>query len=71
MIQNIFALAIVFLAAGISIFSVIKSLISKNGTHCNGCTACDTNTQRKLKMNVFKDGANINYKDLVFHNKRK
>ncbi len=68
MIQNILALIIVFLAAGISIYSVIKSLTSKNGGHCSGCSACETSSSHQSKTTA---GNNINYKNLVFDDKGK
>ena len=69
MIQNILALIIVFLAAGISIYSVIRSLTSKKGTHCDGCAACETSSSSKSKT-ITRD-KNFNYKNLVFDNKGK
>jgi hypothetical protein len=68
MIQNIIALVIVFLAAGISIFSVIRSLTSKKGTHCDGCAACETHSSGKSK--TLSGNKNINYKNLVFDNRK-
>jgi hypothetical protein len=40
MIQNIIALTIVFSAAGVTLFSVVKSLTAKKAAHCGGCTGC-------------------------------
>jgi len=68
MIQNILALIIVFLAAGISIYSVIRSLTSKKGAHCDGCTACGTSNSRRSKTTKVN---NIDYKNLVVDNKGK
>lgn len=68
MIQNILALIIVFLAAGISIYSVIKSLTSKNGGHCSGCSACETSSSRRSKSDV---AHHIDYKNLIFDGKGK
>lgn len=69
MTQNILALIIVFLAAGISIYSVIKSLTSKGGGHCDGCSACGTNVSDKSKKST--GNKKINYQNLVFDNKGK
>ena len=68
MIQNILALAIVFLAAGISIFAVIRSLTSKGGGHCDGCSACGTSSSPKSKTNATHS---IDYKNLIFDGKGK
>jgi hypothetical protein len=70
MIQNILALIIVFLAAGISIYSVIRSLTSKKGAHCDGCAACGANSSNKSKTTAINN-KNINYKNLIFDNKGK
>lgn len=68
MVQNILALSIVLLAAVISVYSVVKSLTSKKGAHCDGCTACGTNSSSgKSKTKA----VNIDYKHLVFDNKGK
>ena len=69
MTQNILALIIVFLAAGISIYSVIRSLTSKKGTHCDGCAACGTNGSHR--SNTTAINKNINYKNLVFEKQGK
>ena len=41
MIQNILALIIVFAAAIISVYSVIRSITSKKASGCNGCSSCE------------------------------
>ena len=41
MTQNIIALIIVFLAAAISLYSIIKSLVFKKTSKCDGCSGCD------------------------------
>lgn len=43
MIQNLIALIIVFSAAAITVFSIIKSLTAKKTSHCGGCTGCSFN----------------------------
>lgn len=68
MIQNILAITIVSLAAGISLFSVIRSLTSKKSAHCDGCSACSTSNSGRSKTNVINT---IDYKNLVFDNKGK
>ena len=40
MIQNIIAITIVFLAAGYTVFSIIKNLCVKKASHCGGCSSC-------------------------------
>ena len=65
MIQNILAIVIVFLAAGITIYSLIKSLTSKKGAHCDGCAACGTNKQHKPK-GTFKNEQKVKYNNLIF-----
>jgi hypothetical protein len=40
MTQNIIALTIVFLAAGYTIFSIVRSLTAKKTSHCSGCAGC-------------------------------
>jgi len=40
MIQNLIALAIVFSAIGLTIFSMVKSLTAKKTTGCKGCDSC-------------------------------
>ncbi len=70
MVQNILALIIVFSAAAISIFSIVRSLTSKKGGHCDGCTACGPadigKHEKRDKSNIQK----VNYKNLVLDNKQ-
>lgn len=66
MIQNILALTIVFIAAGISVYATVRSLISKKGGHCDGCTACGTTNSQSSKTS---DVQHIDYKNLVFEGK--
>ena len=41
MTQNILALIIVFLAALITVYSVIRSITSKKTSNCGSCPACE------------------------------
>ena len=68
MIQNILALTIVFLAAVISLYAIIRSLTSKKGGHCDGCSACGTSSSHKSKTEMTHP---IDYKNLVFDGKGK
>lgn len=52
MIQDIIAQFIVFLAAGISIYSLIKSLSTKKASKCSGCAGCDFKKFQNVKLNV-------------------
>lgn len=47
--QNTIALLIVFLAAAISIYSIVKSLIFKKGSKCDGCSGCAFKNQTGTK----------------------
>ena len=49
MVQNTLALIIVFSAAIISIFSVVKSVVSKKAAKCDGCAGCEFK-----RTNLFK-----------------
>jgi hypothetical protein len=40
MIQNLIALAIVFLATGYVIFAVVRSVTAKKTSPCIGCKGC-------------------------------
>ena len=71
MTQNILAILIVFIAGGITIYSVIKTVISKKEAHCDGCPACRTNKQNKPKINTFKNQKDIKYDNLIFDNRGK
>lgn len=52
MIQDIIAQFIVFLASGISIYSLIKSLSTKKVSKCSGCAGCDFKKFQNVKLNV-------------------
>ncbi len=54
MIQNILALLIVFAAAAISIYSVVKSLMTNKSSGCHGCTACEPKNFSKMKIDKSK-----------------
>ncbi len=49
MTQNILALIIVFSAAIITVYSVIRSITSKKASHCSGCSACETKSVTPVK----------------------
>ena len=49
MIQNIIALIIVGIAAIITVYSLYKSLITKEKSLCGGCASCDLKTELKKK----------------------
>lgn len=71
MTQNSLALIIVFLSAGITVYSVVRSLTSKKGGSCSGCTACSTNTQPKLKIKPLEFHQDIKKMNMVIDPKRK
>lgn len=49
MIQNIIALIIVGIAAVITVYSLYKSLITKEKSLCGGCASCDLKSELKKK----------------------
>ena len=49
MIQNIIALTIVAAAGIITIYSLYKSLITKEKSLCGGCASCDLKNELKKK----------------------
>lgn len=49
MVQNIIALIIVFAAAIITVYSVIKSITSKKPSGCDGCSACEVKDVPTIK----------------------
>jgi hypothetical protein len=49
MIQNIIALTIVAAAAVTTIYSLYKSLITKEKSLCGGCASCDLKAELKKK----------------------
>ncbi len=49
MIQNIIALIIVGIAAVVTIYSLYKSLITKEKSLCGGCSSCDLKSELKKK----------------------
>ncbi len=54
MIQNILALIVVFIAAIISIYWVVKSLMTNKSSGCHGCTACEPKNFSKMKIDKSK-----------------
>lgn len=49
MIQNIIALIIVGTAGLITVYSLYKSLITKEKSLCGGCASCDLKSELKKK----------------------
>jgi hypothetical protein len=49
MIQNIIALIIVAAAGVITLYSLYKSLITKEKSLCGGCASCDLKNELKKK----------------------
>ncbi len=49
MIQNILALIIVFGAAIITVYFLIRSVTSKKPSGCDGCSACEVNDAPTIK----------------------
>ncbi len=49
MIQNIIALIIVGIAAVATVYSLYKSLITKEKGLCGGCASCDLKSELKKK----------------------
>ena len=49
MIQNIIALIIVDAAGVITLYSLYKSLITKEKSLCGGCASCDLKSELKKK----------------------
>lgn len=49
MIQNIIALIIVAAAGVITVYSLYKSLITKEKSLCGGCASCDLKSELKKK----------------------
>lgn len=63
MIQNILALIIVGIAAVITVYSLYKSLITKEKSLCGGCASCD------LKSELKKKGKLVPYAENIIHRK--
>jgi len=49
MIQNIIALIIVAAAGVITVYSLYKSMITKEKSLCGGCASCDLKSELKKK----------------------
>jgi len=49
MIQNIITLAIVFLTAAYTLYSIIKSLTLKTNSKCGGCSGCALKDHPSIK----------------------
>jgi len=63
MIQNIIALIIVAAAGVITLYSLYKSLITKEKGLCGGCASCD------LKSELKKKGKLVSYSENTTHRK--
>jgi hypothetical protein len=64
MIQNIIALIIVAAAGVITLYSLYKSLITKEKGLCGGCASCD------LKSELKKKGKLVPYAENASHRKK-
>ena len=65
MIQNIIALIIVATAGVVTVYSLYKSLITKEKSLCGGCASCD------LKSELKKKGKLVTYSENISHRKDK
>jgi len=59
MIQNIIALIIVGIAVIITVYSLYKSLITKEKSLCGGCASCDLKSELKKKGKLGSYSENI------------
>ena len=59
MIQNIIALSIVVLAGVITLYSLYKSLITKEKSLCGGCASCDLKNELKKKGKLVPYSENL------------
>lgn len=59
MIQNIIALFIVAAASVITIYSLYKSLITKEKSLCGGCTSCELKSELKKKGKLVSYSENL------------
>lgn len=71
MIQNIIALIIVFSAAGVTVFSIIKSLSANKDSHCGGCTACISKEMPMMKQSKTFQAGDFRTKNLMYVKNRK
>jgi len=59
MIQNIIALIIVAAAGVITLYSLYKSLITKEKRLCGGCASCDLKSELKKKGKLVPYSENL------------
>lgn len=59
MIQNIIALIIVAAAGVITLYSLYKSLITKEKSMCGGCASCDLKSELKKKGKLVPYSENL------------
>lgn len=59
MLQNIIALIIVGIAGIITLYSLYKSLITKEKSLCGGCASCDLKNELKKKGKLVPYSENI------------
>jgi len=66
MIQNILALIIVGIAAVITVYSLYKSLITKEKSLCGGCASCDLKSELKKKGKLVPYAENTTHRKVQF-----
>lgn len=66
MIQNIIALIIVGIAVVITVYSLYKSLITKEKSLCGGCASCDLKSELKKKGKLGSHSENITHRKSQF-----
>ena len=59
MIQNIIALIIVVAAVVITVYSLYKSLITKEKSLCGGCASCDLKNELKKNGKLVSNSENL------------
>lgn len=66
MIQNIIALIIVGAAGVITVYSLYKSLITKEKSLCGGCASCDLKSELKKKGKLVPYSENLSRRKQQF-----
>ena len=66
MIQNIIALIIVGAAGIIAVYSLYKSLITKEKSLCGGCASCDLKSELKKKGKLVPYSENLSRRKDTF-----
>jgi len=66
MIQNIIALIIVAAAGVITLYSLYKSLITKEKSLCGGCASCDLKSELKKKGKLISNAQNKSHGRVQF-----